>query len=107
MTLEEHTMEVRNVNDRYVADIWKIARESWIRARFDPARALHLSESAVSEKFGSVIGALQLIAVIMQILYMLYQWFQDSQVRRPSLEFNDLARAFLLRSGYAFKAEVL
>jgi hypothetical protein len=61
---------------------------------------MELAKEKVEQKFGSAIGALQLIAVVMQILYLLFKFWTDMKVRVPSRSMNDEVVSMLLASGY-------
>lgn len=87
------------------AEIWAIGRECWILSRGNPQRAMELSKERVERKFGSVIGALQLIAVVMQILYLLYKFWSEMNVRVPSRSMNDEVFSMLMASGYGVADE--
>ena len=82
------------------AEIWEIGRSCWILSRGNRQRAMELAKERVDEKYGSVIAALQLIAIVMQILYLLFKFWSDSHVSLPSRSMNDEVLRMLLASGY-------
>lgn len=89
-----------NLTREQFAEIWTIGRECWILSRGDAKRAMALSKERVEKKYGSLIGALQLIAIIMQILYLLYKFWTEANVKIPSRSMNDEVFGMLVMSGY-------
>lgn len=86
------------LTDRERQELYSIAAEAWVESGFDEERAKEIARNKLEQRYGSLLGALQLIAVLLEICYILFRFWKERNVTVPPFELYGEAKQIVARA---------